>query len=66
MGRKDSFIEGFEKQAKKVPFTTRMKVKAGRLALVGGAGLGATAYVMKKTQDRHDRTMLPRNPRIYG
>ena len=66
MGRKDAFIRGFEKQAamfskKKPSLGSRLKVKAGRTALMAAAPLGIGAYALHKIQERNENTMMPRN-----
>ena len=64
MGRKESFIKGFEKQAAKTtPFGTRMKVKAGRLGLLAAAPAAALGYGLYKAQQKHNSSLIPRDRR---
>ena len=62
MGRKESFIRGFEKRAsKKPPLGVRLKLKAGRLGMLAAVPAAAVGYGLYKAQQRHDNTLIPRN-----
>lgn len=64
MGRKEPFIRGFEKQAaKKIPFGTKMKVKAGRIGMLAAVPTAALGYGLYKAQQKHDTTLIPRDRR---